>query len=206
MKKIYMTMVAMLCGLAAMADCELYGADVTAENGAAELVVCMKSQTVLSAASFRFVLPEGVTVSLNKKGKEYVTLDEDRVDDHTYLLQNTNVGDKQLSIYSGTSADFYEMDGSIVSIPLTIAETVADGTYDIKLYKINFSTAKGEDPKNDGAEATVTEAVIKLIVGNGTGLTSIGAEDNAPAYNVAGQQVNANAKGLVIKNGKVTLK
>jgi len=40
--------------------------------------------------------------------------------------------------------------------------------------------------------------------GSGTGISNITAAENAdaPAYNIAGQRVNANAKGLVIKNGK----
>ncbi len=40
---------------------------------------------------------------------------------------------------------------------------------------------------------------------SGTGIADINADVNnadAPAYNLAGQRVNANAKGLVIKNGK----
>ena len=42
-------------------------------------------------------------------------------------------------------------------------------------------------------------------VEGGTGIANINADvndANAPAYNLAGQRVNANAKGLVIKNGK----
>lgn len=40
--------------------------------------------------------------------------------------------------------------------------------------------------------------------GSGTGISNITADENAdaPAYNIAGQRVNANAKGLIIKNGK----
>lgn len=43
------------------------------------------------------------------------------------------------------------------------------------------------------------------IQAGGTGIADINADVNdadAPAYNLAGQRVNANAKGLVIKNGK----
>lgn len=46
--------------------------------------------------------------------------------------------------------------------------------------------------------------VLKITYGEGTGITNISADkasDNV-LYNVAGQRVNANAKGLVIKNGK----
>ena len=37
-----------------------------------------------------------------------------------------------------------------------------------------------------------------------TGITTITTEndDNAPAYNIAGQRVNSNTNGIIIKNGK----
>lgn len=51
---------------------------------------------------------------------------------------------------------------------------------------------------------TGEELSLALIGGNGTGITNITAAEtaDAPAYNIAGQRVNADAKGLIIKNGK----
>lgn len=45
---------------------------------------------------------------------------------------------------------------------------------------------------------------IKFVVSDTSGITSVenAVEADAATYNVAGQRVNANAKGLVIKNGK----
>lgn len=49
-------------------------------------------------------------------------------------------------------------------------------------------------------------STLKLLSGSGsTGITEINtdkADVNAPAYNIAGQRVNKNAKGIVIINGK----
>ena len=47
--------------------------------------------------------------------------------------------------------------------------------------------------------------VVEYEAGSADGIADINADvndANAPAYNLAGQRVNANAKGLVIKNGK----
>ena len=47
--------------------------------------------------------------------------------------------------------------------------------------------------------------VVEYEAGSADGIADINADVNdtyAPAYNLAGQRVNANAKGLVIKNGK----
>lgn len=56
-----------------------------------------------------------------------------------------------------------------------------------------------------GANEDTGEALSLALIGEGgTGISNITADENAdaPAYNIAGQRVNANAKGLVIKNGK----
>ena len=54
-------------------------------------------------------------------------------------------------------------------------------------------------------EILPTQAVVP---GTSTGITNIttSATDNAPAYNLAGQKVNAAYKGIVIKNGKKMIK
>ena len=54
-------------------------------------------------------------------------------------------------------------------------------------------------------EILPTQAVVP---GSSTGISNIttSAADNAPAYNLAGQKVNAAYKGIVIKNGKKMIK
>lgn len=54
-------------------------------------------------------------------------------------------------------------------------------------------------------EILPTQAVVP---GTSTGITNLttSATDNAPAYNLAGQKVNAAYKGIVIKNGKKMIK
>ena len=50
--------------------------------------------------------------------------------------------------------------------------------------------------------------VLKITYGEGTGINAIEADKtvNTPAYNVAGQRVSDNAKGLIIKNGKKVIR
>ncbi|MBO5156662.1 MAG: hypothetical protein J6C05_05960 [Prevotella sp.] len=53
-------------------------------------------------------------------------------------------------------------------------------------------------------DAGIYYGYVKFVEGATLGISDITVADNAnaPAYNLAGQRVNANAKGLVIKNGK----
>ena len=205
MKKFYMTMVALLCGVAAMAqdgDC-VYANDVKIDKGetTAELSVCLKNSVEAGAISFCLGLPDGVTVTLNKKGKMVITLNDDRAEDWKTDAQMTEAGLPQIAVFD--SYPFDGNDGEIVAVSLTISEDVAavDGEYDITLTNITVA-----DP--DAVSLTVqglfpTEASCKLIVGEGTGIHSINADNNnAPVYNVAGQRVSKAQKGVYIQNGK----
>lgn len=202
MKKFYMTMVAMLCGVAAMAQNELYASEnVKIEKGevTADFAISMKNEVEVTAISFRLDLPEGVTMALNKKGKKYVTIDEDRMEEHTAIIQTAADGNDMISIYDASKAPFYGNDGVVVTVPLAITEDVAaaDAEYEIKVYSISMSTPEGVSID------CPTEFTARFIVGEGTAINSINAADSkAPIYNVAGQRVSKAQKGVFIQNGK----
>ena len=203
MKKFYMTMAAMLCGVAAMAQDAtgagnyLYVEDITEDPGttAVEMAVGMNnSDETVTAVSFKIGLPEGVTLTLNKKGKPQATVDDDRKEDHQAAFTDIpNSADKMLSVYSLNVEPFYENTGTIVTVPLTVA---ADGEYTVRLYDISIANTAKE------SIASESELEFKIIVGD-TGINGINAQDsNAPIYNVAGQRVSKAQKGVFIQNGK----
>ena len=201
MKKFYMTMVAMLCGVAAMAQNELYASDIEVEKGVttAELEIGLKNEADVTAFSFRVGLPEGVTMALNNKGKKYVTIDEDRKENHQAIIQTAADGADMISVYDAAKDTFYGNDGVVVTVPLAIAEEVAaaDGTFTIKVYNISLSTP-------EGVSLDTTESFeVSLKIGDGNGINGIDAADSkAPIYNVAGQRVSKAQKGVFIQNGK----
>ena len=198
MKKFYMLMAAMLCGGAAMAQNVLYVEDIKVESGetAVEMAVGMNNTSEdVTAISFKIGLPEGVTLTLNKKGKPQATVDEDRMEDHQAAYTDIpDSNDKMLSVYSMNVATFYENTGTIVTVPLTVA---GDGTYVVRLYDISIANTAKE------SIADAEELEFTIQVGNGDGIHSINANDsNAPVYNVAGQRVSKAQKGVYIQNGK----
>jgi hypothetical protein len=197
MKKFYMTMAAVLFGATAMAQNVLYVDDITADPGttAIEMAVGMNnSDATVTAVSFKIGLPEGLTLTLNKKLKPQATVDEDRMEDHTAAFTDIpGSEDKMLSVYSMNVAPFYENTGTIVTVPLTVA---ADGEYTVRLYDISIANTAKE------SIADATELTFKVTVG-GTGINEIKALDNnAPIFNVAGQRVNKAEKGVYIQKGK----
>ena len=62
--------------------------------------------------------------------------------------------------------------------------------------------------KDGNATPEVSSCYLVSINGDTTGINNATAEkaENAPAYNIAGQKVGANYKGIVIKNGKKVIK
>jgi hypothetical protein len=199
MKKFYMTMVAMLCGVAAMAENYLYVNPITVDKGTAtvEVPVCMKNSDEITAISFVLQLPEGLALAKNKKDKYYATVDEDRMDDHQVAFTDAAGGYQMISVYSLNVESFYENDGAIVYVPVAIANPDADATFEVTLKNISIATPAGV------SVADTDVATFTLIVGEGTGINGINAADSkAPIYNVAGQRVSKAQKGVFIQNGK----
>ena len=198
MKKFYMTMVAMLCGVAAMAENYLYVNPITVDKGTekVEIPVCLKNSDEITAISFILQLPEGLALAKNKKGKYYATVDEDRMEDHQVAF--TDAGENQMiSVYSLNVETFYENDGPVVYVPVTIADPNTDATFEVTLKNISAATPAGV------SVADAETATFTLTVGEGTGINSINAADSkAPIFNVAGQRVSKAQKGVFIQNGK----
>lgn len=222
MKKIYMTMVALLCGVAAMAQNEdgLYVQDIKVDKGttAISIPVCLKNSLPVAAISFRVEFPEGVAAK-TVRGKLQSELNEDRAPGYSVDYQLTSDGNPQISVYD--KYPFDKEDGAIITFQATVTEDVAavDGTYPVKLYAISYSApqvpaAEMADfgvtaENNDGRSYTVSgeftkvETTFNLTIGEGDGINSINADDsNAPVYNVAGQRVSKAQKGVYIQNGK----
>jgi hypothetical protein len=202
MKKFYMTIVAMLCGVAAMAQTELYAENVKIEKGTEEFEfeISLKNDVDVTALSFRLALPQGVAMPLDEEGdyEEGVEISS-RAKKHQAILQKAADGADMISIYNEKKRAIDGNDGVIVTIPLAVDPDFAaqDGEYVIKVYEISIA-----DPAGTSLDCP-KEFTVTLTVGEGTGINSINAADSkAPVYNVAGQRVNKAQKGVYIQNGK----
>lgn len=91
----------------------------------------------------------------------------------------------------GTASDLLEI---TLDPAQKYAITVAGLVKDIQILGLNIY----------GTDLTVAPADDAPAIGDATGINNVNAEtqQSAEMYNVAGQRVNASAKGLVIKNGK----
>ena len=225
MKKIYMTMVALLCGAAAMA--QTANLDVTTETieapqgGEASFVVGLTcNQPSLAAVSFRVALPEGCDFTTHEEEgwddvKEEETieivfdetnweLNAARMNGHSVFMQYVKdeqvVKNVQVGISAIPAALFKGKEGDIITLKFPVADDAPEGEYTIKLYKAAASTKSGKSVALEDVE-------IPFKITKGTGINSVNAENsNAPIYNLAGQRVSKAQKGIFIQNGKKTIK
>lgn len=102
-------------------------------------------------------------------------------------VKKNGVGAIVFPVYAEAGTYLVQAAGSKISVPAVI-----------------FSENEITALQISGTDADGNAQSIDFIGGSGTGISNITAAENAdaPAYNIAGQRVNANAKGLVIKNGK----
>jgi hypothetical protein len=247
MKKFYMTMVAMLCGVAAMAQNKLYVPEVTLKAGDKGVIeICMENaSSTVQTISFKLKTVTGI--KLTTKAADF-TMVEDRLDLETakvaakvYAKKQFDNGDmdegeyndrceevdgfsytelfevkKTGSTYSfGAIADaaaykneggemvftaFKGNDGALLTCPISVNADVEDGAYELQLQEVLIGEPDGLIVRNIASEET---AIIKVNVGDGTGINDIKAADSkAPVYNLAGQRVNKAQKGVFIQNGK----
>ena len=204
MKKFYMTIVAMLCGAAAMAQGlgTLSCADVTANQGETvylEVELSTEDATAISGIQFNFTLPDGVVLAT------YVNDDDEEVEDVTFPIAKSKhqvgikpSGDGYMVFLGGeTSISFKTTTTTVAKIGIKVGDNKAKGVYDI-----NFVKAAMSDKSSPIQSYDVADFTAKLTVG-GTGINSINAADSkAPVYNMAGQRVSKTQKGVYIQNGK----
>lgn len=202
MKKFYLTMFAMLCGVAAMAENKVFANSI--ENAAPgstqklEIQFETEESVVLKSFGFRLEMPEG----FKAKAKSNITLGRlsEECEEEEYFgveVINAADGNKMYAAYLTNNEVFQGNSGVIMTIPFTIDAAVAEGVYNIKLYRGDLGITNTDN----------YEAVIPVGVGKPTGITTATADDaNAPIYNVAGQIVSKAQKGIYIQNGKKVLK
>jgi len=200
MKKIFFAAVALLMSAGAMAQgtVKFFIDDFSIAQGEKKTISVNLTNPDNKFTGFQFnlTLPEGITVDLNKKGKPNVSLNEDRIEDQT-VSSSLNNGVYTVLSFSMTSSDLYDTEGALVYLPVTAAADAAKGSAEGSLTNVKLS------PKS-GTSVTFDKVPFKVTIGDATAIEYVkaGADVNAPAYNLAGQKVNKNYKGVVIQNGK----
>ena len=110
------------------------------------------------AFQFDIVLPEGVTVELKSNGKPKISLNEDRIDDHTLTVQDLGSGSYRLLCFSMTNAEFYGTSGALVKMTLQADENASAGTKEGIIKSQVFTETDGHQVKWDDVSFNISIA------------------------------------------------
>ena len=212
MKKFRLMMMAGLLALAGStqaAEVTVLKADPIAADadGKAQLVINIDFETTqtIVGLNFSISLPEGADIdskkATNGSRQSACTLGEIFEEDINYLtIQERNDGGYLFALIDQSDqTPLLSTKGVVITIPLKgLPSTPATG----KIYTIGLSNEKSEGFVTWGGGDTIADYVF-AINGSSEGINDIQAADaTAPAYNLQGVRVDANAKGLIIRDGK----
>ena len=187
-------------------DNAIYVESLTAQIGSETSIdICLKNASAATAYVFDLVLPNGVTVAKNAKGK-YMDELSDRHDDHTRTFNDKGNNVYSLSTLSGNSEELTGNDGAIRMVTLSVADDLAEGTYAIDIRNASYS-------KPDGTLVTLpdTRAIITVedyVLGD---VNSNGGVDIGDAVTIVNYLVGKESQNFVEKaadtnkNGQVDI-
>mgnify|MGYP002861782066 CR=1 FL=1 len=138
----------------------IYVDNVTASAGSQlTLSVKMKNEAAIRGFQFNLVLPQGVTVAKNNKGRILASLsDQRREADDEHTLTAAEQADGSILFLCGSLYDetFTGNDGEVLTVTVDIAESMADGDYPIVLKNIKMT-------ETDISKSYETEEVMRTL-------------------------------------------
>lgn len=173
--------------------------DVTLEDGVAELVFSIADNTDPTATLVEFDLkmPEGISVE-QEEGEYLVDKGTICQRSHGATAQDKEGGFIYVLIKNDTKKEFKQANGEVAKIPIIADASLADGTYQIQVSKVNI-TANHPDPDPNSKTGVIavqinteTEFTINVTKGT-TGIKDVNAN-------------NANGDGKYYKNGEIIIK
>ena len=140
----------------------------TCIGGNVQIEICLKNAETATAYVFDLVLPEGVTVAKNDKGK-FIDELSDRHNDHTRTFNEKGNNTYSLSTLSGNSEELTGNDGVIRLLTLNVANYMAVGVYPIEIKNASYSRPDGllVNLENTISTITIEDYVLGDVNGNG---------------------------------------
>ena len=205
MKKIFFAAVCAFLSVSAMAqDVKCFIDDFSIAQGGKATVginlTCADGQ--FCACQFDVQFPAGVTIEYDAEEEEYLAeLTSRKGSDHGINMTKLTDSSYRVVVMSLKNKSFKGTEGSLIDLTLNAAADATLGEFDGAIVDAKFT------PKS-GTSVTFDKVPFKVTISEATAIKSVkaGVDANAPVYNLAGQKVNKNFKGVVIQNGKKMVK
>lgn len=171
----------------------------------AQMQICLKNADAATAYVFDLVLPEGITVAKNDKGK-YIDELSDRHDDHTRTFNYKGNNTYSLSTLSGNSEQLTGNDGPIRLVTIEASDNMVEGNYAIEIKNASYSKPDGTLVSLPDTRAVVTVEDYVLGDVNGNGGVDIGDAVSIVNYLVGKESSIFVAKAAdTNKNGQIDI-
>ena len=165
----------------------------TCIGGSAQIEICLKNAETATAYVFDLVLPEGVKVAKDDKGK-FIDELSDRHNDHTRTFNEKGNNTYSLSTLSGSSEELTGNDGVIRLLTLNVASDVAEGVYVIEIKNASYSKPDGVLVNLENTISTIT--IEDYVLGD---VNSNGGVDIGDAVTIVNYLVGKNTSSFVEK-------
>ena len=146
-----------------------------------------------AAFQFDLVLPDGISIAKNDKGKLIASLNENRKDDHTLNVSEMGSNTYRFLSFSMTNTEFYGTEGALVYVTLQTSEGISEGNKTATIQSQVFTEVSGEQYKWSDEPFQITiEAVVAPITITVQSYTREYGEDNpAFEYTVTGGTITS---------------
>ena len=165
LNKLIMTIVLLVFAGSTFAD-NLSVADVTLAAGESKKIAIELNNPNADYSAFQFdlVLPEGISIDKNKKDKLIVSLNADRIDDHT--LNSSVVGSNtyRFICFSMSNSEFEDSEGDLLYITLKADDGVSNGALTATIKSQVFTQGDGTQVKWSDLSFTIKTDVAEVAV------------------------------------------
>lgn len=184
---------------AVASDAMLSIAPIAMQSGESKTVTLDLTNPGRNVTAFQYdmVLPEGITIDKNSRGKYNVSFDAkaDRTDYscHTLSTADQRDGSIRFLCYSVGVNTFLGDNGAVVDIPLTASSSMPSGTYDITLENVIIAYTDNTDVRYASIPAVIT-----ISDDTATAIALPSADATETVYGINGQRRQTTASGINI--------
>ena len=119
--------------------------DITLSAGEEKQITINLTNTENNYVAFQFdlVLPAGVTVAKDNKGRFVASITEERNIDHILTVGDVGSNTFRFLSYSGTNSEFWGKEGALLNVTLKADESLGYGEFTAKIVNPKFTLSSG---------------------------------------------------------------
>ena len=117
----------------------------------------LKNSQDVGAYNFDLILPEGVNLEKNAKGKYIYTLAEDRHDEHSCTINEKDGNTYSMAVLSISGGEMTGNDGTVITL-----QAVLDEDMDESVYPVNIQNARYGLPNGQMVEVAPTQTALTI--------------------------------------------